>query len=149
MSACTSNTENYTGKKLFKVNVTDSTLRGIIKDYVRAYSFEGKGVYLVNVNNVNDTTKYYVGTVFTNKNIDLILKNRPYYLYDTISRRIVIIDTKFEEFIEPECFKFDRETILSEFLEPQGSSIKREVYFMEFKKVGYSVSKKVIYFDPF
>jgi hypothetical protein len=147
--SCTSNTENYTGKKLFKVDVTDNTLRGIIHDYTKAYSFEGKGVYLININNVDDTIKYYIGTVFNKKSIDLVLKNKPYYLYDTINRRIVIIDTKLEDFILPDCSQFEKDTILSEFLESNGSRMKREVYFMEFKKVGDSLSRKVIYFDPF
>jgi hypothetical protein len=132
---------------LVKVNITDTCIKGILTEYIKSYPFDGKGIYLVNVRNFNDSVKYYVGMAFTEQQITTVLREIPYYFYDIVNQRAVIVTTKLEKFIEPQNCVFDSDTVFQRFYDE--SLINRDVYFMEFTKTAGKVDSKVIYFDPF
>lgn len=145
--SCTSKKNSIDKGRLVRINLTDTCIKSILSNYIKTYSFEGKGIYLVNLKNYNDSIKYYVGIAFTEEQVKLILKNAPYYFYEIYNDRAVIIDTKLEWFIKPQNCVFDSDTILQKYYSSDLKS--REVYFMEFTKIGNTISSKVIYFDPF
>lgn len=132
---------------LMRVNLADTCIKAILNDYINVYSFDGKGIYLVNIKNYDDSVKYFVGMAFNEQDLKVFLKNAPYYFYDVMNQRIVIIDTKLEKFFTPQNYVFDSDTILNKYYDNKGRF--REVYFKEFLKVGETVSSKVIHFDPF
>lgn len=132
---------------LIKVNITDTCIKGILTKYIKSYPFDGKGVYLVKIRNFNDSVKYYVGMAFTEQQIATVLKEIPYYFYDIVNQRAVIVTTKLEKFIEPQNCVFDSDTVFQRFYDE--SLINRDVYFMEFTKTAGKVDSKVVYFDPY
>jgi hypothetical protein len=138
-----------------KIEITDSCFKKVLKDYIKAFHFEGKGVYLATVIRTSDTVKYLVDIPFTEQNLNTILKNPPYYFYDTISNRIVIVNTKYEEFIKPIYEKYDCDTVLSKYFDHDTIFRWREVYLIEFSKYKDTITKqdtitkKVVQFYPY
>lgn len=135
-------------KTLININITDSTLKTIIDKYIAAYPYNGKGIYIVNIKNFDDSVKYYIGIAFKNEDIKRILKDIPYYFYGIVNKRIVIIDTKLERFIEPQNVLSVSDTILHRYFDSGGPQ-NREEYLMEFTKIGKALKSKVVYFDPY
>ena len=146
---CAQNTNSLDCKNLEKVEITDSCFINILKDYIKAFPFEGKGIYLATIKKSGDTVEYYVTTVFTKEELSTVLKNPPYYFYNLINNRIVIIDTKFEKYIKPGYVKFDCDTLLTKYYNTQEKSGWREVYCIEFKSFSDTITRKAIQFDPF
>jgi hypothetical protein len=146
---CSHKTNNSNCEKLVKVEITDSCFNNILTDYIKAFPFDGKGIYLATIKSSNDTIKYYVSTVFTEQDINTLLKKTPYYFYDIINQRVVIIDTKFEKHFEPKCVKYDCDTVLKKYYDYQNIGSHREVYLVEFTKFADTLTKRAVYFDPF
>lgn len=135
--------------RFIKTEISDSGLNNILNNYITDFSFEGKGVYLVNIKNYEDSVKYYVGITFSKQDIDRLLKNPPYFFYSKVKGRTVIIDTKLENFLKPQCTELVSDTILSNYYENSPAWGIREVYFVEFARTGNDFRRKVVYFNPF
>ena len=141
--------------KLVKIEIIDSCFKKVLTDYIKVFHFEGKGVYLATVSRTFDTVKYFVDISFTEQNLNTKLKNPPYYFYDIISNRIVIVNTKYEEYIKPIYEKYDCDTVLSKYLDHDTIFRWREVYLIEFSKYQdtitkqVAITKKVVRFYPY
>jgi hypothetical protein len=135
--------------QFIRTEVSDSVLTNILNNYITEFSFDGKGVYLVNIDNYEDSIKYYVGITFSKHDINRLLKDPPYFFYSKIKGRTVIIDTKIESFFKPQCHEFESDTILSNYYDNSPAWGIREVYFVEFTRIGDDLRRKVIYFNPF
>ena len=135
--------------KLVKIEITDSCFKKILTDYIKAFPFKGKGVYLATIISSDDSVKYYVTTAFSEQDIKILLKQPAYYFYDTISQRIVIISTKFEKYLKPIYEKYDCDTLLSKYFDSQTTGGWKEVYLIEFAKSQDTITRKVVQFDPF
>jgi hypothetical protein len=105
---CKSTMEKENPQKLIYATITDSTCRNIIKDYINCYPFDNKGVYIVNIKHIEDTVKLFIGIFFTEKDVNSILNKNPYYFFENINKRIVILDTQLEDFFIPQYIKYDR-----------------------------------------
>lgn len=146
-TSCIVKTNKTYKEGLIPISLTDTCAKELLTEYIKAYPFDGKGVYLLNIMNYHDSIKYYIGVAFNQPQTSAFLKSAPYYFYDIINQRIVIVDTKLEKFIKPQNLMFESDTILQKYYD---NKVKfREIYFMEYKKVSDSLSRKVIYFDPF
>ncbi len=58
--------ESISGR-FIKPEISDSGINNILNNYITDFSFDGKGVYLVNIKNYEDSVKYYVGITFSKK----------------------------------------------------------------------------------
>ncbi len=128
--------------RFIKTEISDSGLNNILNNYITDFSFEGKGVYLVNIKNYEDSVKYYVGITFSKQDIDRLLKNPPYFFYSKVKGRTVIIDTKLENFLKPQCTELVSDTILNNYYENSPAWGIREVYFVEFQELGMTSEGK-------
>lgn len=135
--------------RFIKTEISDSGLNNILNDYITEFSFDGKGVYLVNIKNYEDSVKYYVGITFSKQDINRLLKNPPYFFYSKIKGRTVIINTKLENFLKPQCHELASDTILSNYYDNSPAWGIREVYFVEFTRTGNDFRREVVYFNPF
>jgi len=146
---CRQNIKKFDCEKLVKVEITDSSFKKILTEYIKAYNFNGKGIYLATIIRSNDTVKYYVDVSFTEQNLNTKLKHPPYYFYDIISDRVVIVHTKYEDYLKPIHVKFDCDTMLSKYFDDDTVFRWREVYLLEFAKWQDVITKKDVQFYPY
>jgi hypothetical protein len=147
---CELKTEKQDCNKLIKIEITDSCFNRELSKYIEAFPFNGKGVYLSTIKSSNDTIKYYVTAIFTEQDLSTVLNGIPYYLYDTINQRIVIIYTKFEKHFENKYSKYECDTILYKYFDySTNAALHKEVYCGEITKFEDTIIRKIIHFNPF
>ena len=151
LQSCHQNSENHDCNNMINVKITDKYLIDILTTYTDHFNFNGKGIPIVTINNFNaDTTKYYIGIVFRKSEILSFFPQRSYFLYDTINQRLVIINSKLENFILFPNSKCESDTILNKyFFEENGPPTLIESYTLQYDRVDSGLTRKVIYKFPY
>jgi len=148
--SCNQKTNNSCHEKLVKIEITDSCFKSILTDYIEAFPFNGKGIYFTTIKSSIDTTKYFIDVIFTEQDLDIALKGVPYYNYDIINQRIIIIYTKFEKHLENKFAVYECDTILNKYFDnTPDAALHNNVYRIEFTKLKDTITRKVIRYDPF
>jgi hypothetical protein len=144
LNSCVENHDNNQGfEKLIKIEITDKYLKNILTEYSKINNFEGKGIILANLRQEHDTTKYVVILILEKAFFDSYLSKKQFIFYDTIGKRIVILDTKLEPFFKPMFSKMESITILNKYLIKENKSWN-EIYELEYSRKDSIVTRKVI-----
>jgi hypothetical protein len=143
VSSCANNQETpAVANKMVRIEITDRYLRNILTEYSNHFNFEGKGVILTNIRQKDDTVKYVVNIFIEKDFIDYYLSRKQFVFYDTIGKRIVILDTKLESFFKPRNVQTESDTILNKFLDKNKQFY--EIYQLEYTRIDSLITRKII-----
>lgn len=107
----------YSGR-FIKISISDSNIRKAFAEYSSDYDFDGNGIIVSNIFVDPDTTTCLMMLILQKDFFEQWLKKRKFILYDTIDKRIVIISTLLETFIEFQDQQADTDSILTPYLIP-------------------------------
>lgn len=134
-------------KELIKVDITDKYLVKALDEYSKQFDFKGKGVLFVVIKSVNDTAKYFVGTIHDQESFNVIFDAKPYLFYDTINRHVVILYSNIEPYFKPKSCDMNCDSILLKYFNKVQSI--REINYYEYLRVDSTMTRKIVRYNPF
>jgi hypothetical protein len=147
ISCSRTNHDKNASNRFVKIAITDTSIRGVLKEYSNDYDFDGKGVIIANIDVDVDTTKCYVMLVLEKEFFDNWLKKKEFVLYDTVDNRIVILSTMLEPYFKITNQNSFADTILNKYLIHDDGGIY-DIWEMEFSIAKDTIIKRVIYNKP-